>query len=225
MRSIALKVAGIIAIYLSANPASAANLISNGNFEAGLNGWKKVEFTSGAEVSTITEGDNTFIQMHHDRGGGVPGIPFAGDWSAIGQEIKSKLTPNTTYSFSYRYKTDDVIECLGVRFADSALVFTGVALNREYGWCHKPIANNQWITDSFQFTTTNTFPAASTPMFSITYDYFSATGGDIYIDDVSITPAKPVTQVPEPVTSSLVLSAFAGFSVLMLRKNVGRART
>ncbi len=217
MRSIALKLAGIIVISLSANPASAANLISNGNFEAGLNGWKKVEFTSGAEVSTVTEDGNTFIQMHHDRGGGVPGIPFAGDWSAIGQEIKSKLTPNTTYSFSYKYKTDDVIECLGVRFADPALVFTGVALNREYGWCHKPIANNQWITDSFQFTTTNTFPAANTPMFSITYDYFSATGGDIYIDDISITPATS-TSVPEPATSSLVLSAFLGFTTLLLRR-------
>ena len=223
MKNMTVKLASIMVLSLSANPASAANLIFNGDFEAGLNGWKNVEFTSGAKTSTVTEGDNTFIQMHHDRGGGVPGKPFVGDWSAIGQEIKSKLTPNTTYSFSYKYKTDDVIECLVVGFSDPALVFTTVALNREYGWCHKPIANNQWIEDTFQFTATNTFPDASTPMFSITYNYLSATGGDIYIDDISIAPVtkpEPVTSVPEPVTSSLVLSAFAGFSTLMLRKKL-----
>lgn len=209
-----------MALSLSANPASAANLILNGDFSAGLNEWKKVEFTPGAKISTVTEGDNTFVQMHHDMGGGVPGIPFAGDWAAIGQEIQSKLTPNTTYSFSYKYKTADVIDCLGVRFADPALVFTTVALNKDYGWCHKPIANNQWIADSFQFTTTNTFPAATTPMFSITYDYFSASGGDIYLDDISIKPAAdsdPPTPVPEPATSFLAASAFV-FSVLKARK-------
>jgi hypothetical protein len=156
--------------------------------------------------------------MHHDSGGGTPGIPFAGDWSAIGQEIKSKLSPNTTYSFSYRYKTDDVIECLVVGLSDPALIFKTVALNKDYGWCHKPLSNNQWITDSFQFTTTNTFPDASTPMFSITYNYLSATGGDIYIDDVSINPAsEPPEPVPEPATSFLASSAFV-FGVLKARK-------
>lgn len=218
MKNITVKLASIMVLSLSANPASAANVILNGDFSAGLNGWEKVEFTSGAKISTVTEGDNTFIQMHHDRGGGVPGIPFAGDWSAIGQEIKSKLTPNTTYSFSYRYKTDDVIECLVVGLSDPALIFKTVALNKDYGWCHKPISNNQWITDSFQFTTTNTFPDASTPMFSITYNYLSATGGDIYIDDVSIKPAsEPPEPVPEPATSFLASSAFV-FGVLKARK-------
>ena len=218
MKNITVKLASIMVLSLSANPASAANLILNGDFSAGLNGWEKVDFTSGAKTSTVTEGDNTFIKMHHDRGGGAPGIPFAGDWSAIGQEIKSKLTPNTTYSFSYRYKTDDVIECLVVGLSDPALIFKTVALNKDYGWCHKPISNNQWITDSFQFTTNNTFPDASTPMFSITYNYLSATGGDIYIDDVSIKPAsEPPTPVPEPATSFLASSAFV-FGVLKARK-------
>jgi hypothetical protein len=224
MKNTTVKIASVMVLSLSANPAQAANLILNGDFSAELNGWKKVEFTSGAKISTVTEGDNTFIQMHHDIGGGAPGIPFAGDWAAIGQEIASKLTPNTSYLFSYKYKTADVINCLGVRFADPTLVFTTVALNKDYGWCHKPIANNQWITDNFQFTTTNTFPDARTPMFSITYDYFSASGGDIYLDDISIKPAEPATPVPEPVTSSLV-SALAGFSVLMLRKKLGRTQT
>jgi hypothetical protein len=221
MKNLAVKTTGLLLVLLSAKPAQAANLIFNGDFESGLNGWKKVEFTPGAKVSTATEDSNTFLQMHHDNGGGVPGKAFVGDWSAIGQEIKSKLSPNTTYSFSYRYKTDDVIECLGVLFADPTLVFYTTALNRDYGWCHKPNANRQWNTDSFEFTTTNLFPEARTPMFSITYNYFSATGGDIYIDDVSIKPsaeANPVKSVPEPVTSSLVLSAFAGFSALMVRK-------
>ncbi|MEG4320330.1 MULTISPECIES: hypothetical protein [unclassified Microcoleus] len=156
MKNLTLKVATIMVLSLSANPVSAANLILNGDFSAGLNEWKTVDFTPGATTSPVTEGDNTFIKMHHDIGGGSPGIPFAGDWSAIGQEIKSKLSPNTTYSFSYKYKTADVIECLVVGFSDPALVFTTVALNKEYGWCHKPVANNQWITDRFQFTTTNT---------------------------------------------------------------------
>ena len=218
MKNITVKLASIMVLSLSAKPASAANLILNGDFSAGLNGWEKVDFTSGAKTSTVTEGDNTFIKMHHDRGGGVPGIPFAGDWSAIGQEIKSKLSPNTTYSFSYRYKTDDVIECLVVGLSDPALIFQTVALNKDYGWCHKPISNNQWIADSFQFTTTNTFPDASTPMFSITYNYLSATGGDIYIDDVSIKPAsEPPEPVPEPATSFLASSAFV-FGVLKARK-------
>ena len=218
MKNITVKLASIMVLSLSANPASAANLILNGDFSAGLNGWQKVEFTSGAKISTVTEGDNTFIKMHHDRGGGVPGIPFAGDWSAIGQEIKSKLSPNTTYSFSYRYKTAAVIECLVVGLSDPALIFKTVALNKDYGWCHKPISNNQWITDSFQFTTTNTFPDVSTPMFSITYNYLSATGGDIYIDDVSIKPAsEPPEPVPEPATSFLASSAFV-FGVLKARK-------
>lgn len=220
MKKMTVKLASIMVLSLSANPASAANLILNGDFSAGLNGWQKVDFTSGATTSTVTEGDNTFLQMHHDSGGGVAGVPFVGDWSAIGQEIKSKLTPNTTYSFSYRYKTDDVIECLVVGFSDPGLVSQTVALNQDYGWCHKPISNNQWITDSFQFTTTNTFPDASTPMFSITYNYLSATGGDIYIDDISIQPAadpEPPTSVPEPGTAFMAASALV-FGVLNARK-------
>lgn len=222
MKNMTVKVASIIVLSLSASPASAANLILNGDFSAGLNGWKKVEFTQGATISTVTEGDNAFLQMHHDMGGGVPGIPFVGDWAAIGQEIASKLTPNTSYLFSYKYKTADVINCLGVRFADPSLVMKGVPLNSDYGWCHQPVANNQWNTDSFKFTSTNIFPAASTPMFSITYDYFSASGGDIYIDDISITLAAdsdPATQVPEPATSFLAASAFV-LSVLKARKKV-----
>lgn len=93
MKNLTLKVASIIAVSLSANPASAANLILNGDFSAGLNGWKAVEFTPGAKISTVTEGDNTFVKMHHETGGGVPGIPFVGDWTAIGQEIRSKIIP------------------------------------------------------------------------------------------------------------------------------------
>ena len=220
MKNMTVKLASIMVLSLSANPASAANLILNGDFSAGLNGWQKVDFTSGATTSTVTEGGNTFLQMHHDTGGGVPGVPFVGDWSAIGQEIKSKLTPNTTYSFSYRYKTNDVIECLVVGLSDPGLVSKTVALNQDYGWCHKPISNNQWITDSFQFTTTNTFPDIDTPMFSITYNYLSATGGDIYIDDISIQPAAdPATPVPEPATLLMAASALA-FGVLNARQKV-----
>jgi len=55
MKNLAVKTTGLLLVLLSAKPAQAANLIFNGDFESGLNGWKKVEFTPGAKVSTATE--------------------------------------------------------------------------------------------------------------------------------------------------------------------------
>jgi len=151
------------------------NLVYNGDFEIGTDGWKIVEFTGGAKVSLMEENGNHFIRMHHDT---------TDDWCSLGQEIASKLERGKTYVFSYRYRTKDNVE-LGVRFTEPSTVYHSSAISENYGWNHKLINDGKWHTDSFEFTVTDNNPKSDEPYLGIFFDYHFK--GDVDIDDIRIT--------------------------------------
>ena len=69
MKNMTVKLASIMVLSLSANPANAANLIFNGDFSAGLNGWKNVEFTG--VMRWLAEHLEAYRRDEEDGGEGV----------------------------------------------------------------------------------------------------------------------------------------------------------
>jgi hypothetical protein len=151
------------------------NLVYNGDFETGTDGWRVVEFTSGAKVSLLEENGNHFIRMHHDT---------TDDWCSLGQEIASKLEKGKTYVFSYRYRTKNNVE-LGIRFTEPSTIVHSTAISKDYGWNHKLVNDGKWHYDSFEFTVTDSNPKPDEPYLGIFFDYHFK--GDVDIDDISIT--------------------------------------
>ena len=161
------------------------NLLVNGDFENGTDGWKIVNFTSGASVTLMEENGNHFVRMHHNNDG---------DWCSLSQEIASKLEKGKTYVFSYRYRTKDKVD-IGIRFTETSTIMHSTALNEDYGWNHPLVADGKWHTDSFEFTVTDNHPRPDEPLFGIFFDYHNT--GDVDIDDVIIAE-KDSCQVSPP---------------------------
>lgn len=152
------------------------NLLRNGDFEKGLASWKVVNFTDGSSTELRKQGKNSYVELSHIG---------KRDWTAIGQEIKSRLELGETYVVSVRYKVETNLS-FGVLFGNSSLVMHSSAINQRYGWDRLIIGDESWRTDTFEFTASENFPKANEPMFGIYFNYNNT--GNILIDDVILAP-------------------------------------
>ena len=59
---------------------------------------------------------------------------------------------------------------------------TGVDKNK---WNSSLISDNQWHTESVNFTATSDHPLISEPVFSLMFDYLNI--GEVYVDDINIS--------------------------------------
>lgn len=156
-------------------------LVVNGNFISGTNGWQIVNFTSGSSSEIVSEGGNNCMVLHHQN---------VNDWNSIGQEIRSRLIPGTTYWVSMKYKVNSIQEnvTLSIRFADSQLVMHSSVvapnLNESY-----VISDNSWHQIEGTFVCTSSFPLSSEPMLSVMFNY--GTAGTAYIDNVTVREVTP----------------------------------
>lgn len=176
-------------------------LIVNGDFFSGTNGWQVVNYTSGATSAIVTDGRDSCLKLSHAG---------SSDWNAVGQEIRSILTPGRTYRVSLKYKVnspDDEI-ALRLRFADTGLIWhsSPIADSLEGGFI---INDNAWHELNDTFVCTNLLPSSSEPMFAIMFDY--QTSGNAYIDDVAIKETTP--QITELINNGTFSAGTNGWQI------------
>ena len=152
------------------------NILRNGDFENGLEDWDIVNFTPGATAELQKENRNAYIKLIHEG---------ERDWSAIGQEVRSKLQVGDVYVFSFKYKIESNLS-VGIRFADSQMFMHSSVVNERYGWNRLIIGDESWRQDSFEFMASASRPKSDEPLFNICFEYNNI--GYILIDDVLIAP-------------------------------------
>lgn len=185
---------GLLALgfVLLASTNAGANLISNGTFDANINGWSK------------TGGDGTVLNYQpgpyyvHDGAGSMylwcQGNPFSG--SALSDAFP--LSPNTQYTLSFWVMGIDTTQTYArVVTNNDSIPFADVVNPPDNDWA--------WYSNTF---TTGANPGT---LGQVQFFTFGTADGRLFIDTVSV--------VPEPVTMSLL--GLGGVAMLLRRRYNG----
>jgi alpha-tubulin suppressor-like RCC1 family protein len=165
------------------------NLITNGDFENGTSDWYLKPYSGGATIQVVEEIGNHSLKFHN---------PGNSAWSAIGQEIRSKLEIGKSYIVSFRYHGN--VGPYGPAFADSSIIMHSSSVNstflHEYTW----MLDGQWHEISVPFTVESGHPRSDQPMLMICLNYNSP--GTFVLDDVAVREVLPIPSPPHTVTPS-----------------------
>lgn len=151
-----------------------SNLTTNSSLSEGLLDWESCLVYNGT-ISEYNDEGNKCVKMYH---------PAAGDWCAIGQEIRSKLVVGKSYSCSFRYKVllgnnMKLILCLG---SDQLSKY---AYNIA-GGASELIEDNSWHTISTVYTESESVDEKFQQI-AIYFDYnCSEAEGAVLIDDIEV---------------------------------------
>jgi len=179
------------------------NIVINGDFSDDFNNWEVVNWY-GANSQIIIENGNKIAKLHHNSGC---------DWSAIGQEVRSKLINGNKYQFKCHYKINGGYSycsnyngqhfCLLFSFGDNSLVMHSHCISDT---CFsgttqlEGVIDTNWHTAIINFTASNTMPQSDEPMLVVYFDY--GCFGDIYVDNISITESQPPC-LPSVITTNI----------------------
>jgi hypothetical protein len=172
------------------------NLVTNGNFNAGIGGWSRIATEPyGTMAWSNTEGFNGIGSITS-----TPTVPRSGPGFAYQQQVTG-LIPNQTYILSGAFKVDDInTGNLYIDMTDAVGGDTGY--RPELGL--KP---QGWFFTYNSFTPNGT--TANVRIIRDTYGNDLQAGG--YVDEIAVTPfasfVAPTSAVPEP-SSLLLLTPF-----------------
>ncbi|MBI4834051.1 MAG: carbohydrate binding domain-containing protein [Planctomycetes bacterium] len=161
------------------------NLLANPSFEDELKGWKIVDNWNNSKIKLVKaekgeapDGDY-YIEMWHDPAMGDKA--WSSSWSSCGQEIRSKLKPDTFYEIKFSYKTGHNFG-FRVTISDEAMVMHSTDIIA----IGKLLPDGKWheVTGTVKFTKEQ---LEYEPFFTFIYDY--STPGTIWFDKLSFKKA------------------------------------
>jgi hypothetical protein len=219
MRAMLLAAVGAAAL---AGSAQAANLINNGDFEAGNTGFSSdytfVTVTTPPAVYTVDDDPNdghpAFTSFgDHTTGTGlmmiVNGSEVAGQrvWYEDGLTVQA----NTTYFFSTW-----IASAHPASPAQLAFSINGSQIGLDF---NASATTGVWQ----QFYATWNSGAATTADVALVNKNLAFSGNDFALDDIVLDTARPGA-VPEPGSWALMILGFGGAGAMLRRRNGGLAR-
>jgi hypothetical protein len=150
----------------------AQNLITDGTFESGQGSWFGWGFTTLAVVSTSAHGGSQSLEAAGINSG------------AIARDIKSLVTPGKKYTATAWVSVGNLAAGSGSVHLQTDQICNGNG-SESYPWLQGTTVNNgSWA----QLTGTVDLSACTTSVDKLNLFVGGADGGDLYLDDVSLTP-------------------------------------
>lgn len=225
MTKFALFLAGAV---LAAAPASAANLLTNGSFEDGFNGWM---------VGGVSDDGFPPVVIPYNSNAGYPGGAFgeaipADD--ATGNPGFDAVGGNAAYFVADQARPQtltqmvDIVEGTSYTFGFDAYVplngannFNDAAFSATVGGFTFAnfLASETPVQDWIHFSSEGVANLTGTVDFIFTYNSFGIPAKDFVIDRVYFAPTADVG-IPEPATWAMMIAGFGLVGGAMRRRKV-----
>ena len=223
-----LFAAAVLATALfSVAPASAANLLVNGSFEDGLNGWTlgggaadgfppvAISYNSNAGYPTGAFGE----VIPNDNAVGNPGFDAVGDKAlyfvadlANPQTLSQmvNIVAGTNYTFGF----DVFLPQNGANNRNDATLSATVGGFQFASFS----ASSQPVRDWLHFSATGTAGSSGPALFSFTFNSFGRPAKDFVVDRVYFAATRDVGGVPEPATWAMMIFGFGLIGAVARRR-------
>ena len=222
-----LIAAGALAI---AGQAQAANLLTNGSFEDGLNGW----VLSGASTGDNTANSDPQVIAYNqasnyptgaygesvptDNAAGNPGydavgthgLYFSSDYGVQTLSQTVSLAANTSYTFGFDY----YLPANGYANPFDAVFSASVGSDTFTSFTLGSSAATNWILVSGS----HTFTTNESGTFNFSFQAGGYTGKDIVIDRVFLAQTSEIGSVPEVGTWAMMLAGFGAVGAVSRRR-------
>jgi len=204
-------VAGLSVLTLAAS--ANASLITNGDFEDGLNGW-------GA-TNTFGEGSVSIIEDSRDSNNHIARL---NDPSSFGGELlwQTFYVPTDinkiTVSFDYKFEEEDTSWFFTDRAAAHLLKLDENTFLAVDDLFHTTRDSNGWVSVSIVIDTASIYDHNPNAMiqFGIWESFSENTDSSLFVDNISIVDTY--ASVPEPSSLMLLGLGLAGFAVSRKKK-------
>jgi hypothetical protein len=227
LRPLGLAAATVAAgsFILQSAPASAVELVTNGNFSAGATGWTTTGATSVVPVSTFTTGaDALTIALTSGFGnvavvGSVPAtVPAVGSFAPIASGTstwsQTLLTnPGSTYALSYNFANYSTLVTRPSQASQSFQVTRNGVV----------IAGTSLIGTSLATSivpTLTSFTGSGTDVLSFVFNGVTASA----IDNVSVQGLAPTTGTAAPEPFTIIGTLIGGSAAIRMRKKLNLSK-
>jgi hypothetical protein len=216
LRIVAALITGL-AISTSAYATTVVNLVTNGSFEDGLNGWMAAGggVTPGGGVRVLTTG-GTNSTGYKDDVPSLDGTHAAFFVDDVAMESLVQIVPlvdGTKYTFSYAlFATGSGAANPNFFSLNSLLSSVNVTLVNNSSTTDVKVG--EWTTYNYTFTA----PRTDNYMLQFLFDAGATPAKDVLLDAVSVTAA-----VPEPSTWAMMILGFFGIGFMAYRRKANQS--